>query len=155
MMSNGAEFFPMLNASLNSFAAILLVLGLILVKQGRFEMHKKIMLSAFGVSALFLVSYLYYHANFPERKFGGEGPIRIVYFTILISHIILAVGVLPFILKLLQVAFKGEIQKHKKLARIVYPIWMYNSITGVLVYFFLYHWYPTAPVAETVGALVK
>ncbi len=140
------NFFPALNACLNAMATLLLLLGYILVKNRRFEAHRKIMWSAFGVSALFLISYLYYHFNFSSNRFAGVGAIRYFYFAMLISHIILAVGILPFILRLLYVAQKGAFEKHKKLARWVWPIWIYNSVTGVLIYFMLYHWYPGVPL---------
>lgn len=109
------------------------------------------MISAFLVSAVFLGFYLYYHSHYPPRIFAGTGFIRPVYFAMLISHIILAVGVLPFILRLLWAAHKGDFTRHKKLARVVYPVWIYTSLTGVLVYLFLYQWFTNEAFTSTGG----
>jgi len=151
MNFEGQSFFPAFNASLNALAFVLLLIGFYFVKKKDFISHQKIMSLTFIVSSVFLASYLTYHFNYPATKFLAQGWVRPLYFFILISHIILAVGVLPFILRLLWVARKGEFQKHKKLARYVFPIWVYNSATGILVYFFLYQWFPASNYLE--GAL--
>lgn len=139
------NFLPALNASLNAVAAVLLLWGFVLIKNGQKERHLKVMWTAFGVSSVFLASYLYYHFNYTSTRFGGQGWIRPVYFTVLISHIILATVMVPFILRLLYLAQTGSFAGHSRLARIVWPVWMYTSVTGVFVYFMLYHWFPGVP----------
>jgi uncharacterized membrane protein YozB (DUF420 family) len=132
---------PTLNASLNAVSALLLLSGFIAIKRGDKELHKKLMVSALVVSAAFLTSYLIYHFHVPSKKFPDLGWIKIVYLLILVPHIILAVVMVPMILKTFWHAFRGEWEKHKKIARITFPIWMYVSVTGVVVYFMLYHWF--------------
>lgn len=131
---------PTLNASLNAVAGILLLIGYIVIKKGNKELHKKIMISALIVSTAFLTSYLIYHYHVPSKKFEGTGFIRGFYFFILIPHIILAAGMVPMIIKTFWHAYKQEWDKHKKIAKITFPIWMYVSVTGVIVYFMLYQW---------------
>lgn len=132
---------PTLNASLNTVAAILLLSGYIAIKKGQRELHKKIMVSALVVSAAFLTSYLIYHYHVPSKKFPDLGWIKTVYLLILIPHIILAAVMVPMILKTFWHAFRGEWEKHKKIAKVTFPIWMYVSVTGVIVYFMLYRWF--------------
>lgn len=132
---------PTLNASLNTIAGFLLLFGYIAIKQGKKELHKKLMISALGVSAAFLTSYLIYHYNVPSKKFPDLGWIKTVYLLILVPHIILAAVMVPMILKTFWHAFRGEWDKHKKIAKITFPIWMYVSVTGVLVYLMLYQWF--------------
>lgn len=129
---------PALNATLNAIALVLLLIGYRLIRQGRREQHRKVMLAAFTVSAVFLASYLVYHFNVGSVRFQKEGFIRTVYFVILISHIILAacVGVMAPIT--LFRALRERFPAHAKIARITFPIWVYVSITGVVVYFMLY-----------------
>ena len=134
--------FPFINACLNALSVFFLFLGYIFVRQRRLEAHKRTMILAFAFSALFLGCYLYYHFNYSSGRFGGEGWVRPLYFFILLSHIILAVVLLPFILRLLWLARQKAFTQHARLARIVWPVWMYISVTGVLVYLFLYQWYP-------------
>ncbi len=138
-----SSFLPAWNASLNALAAILLLIGYRQIRTGQRDKHLRTMKAAFRVSAVFLASYLYYHYAFPHRLFGGTGAIRTIYFTMLVSHIILAVANLPFIFRILYLAKQEDFARHAKLARIVWPVWMYTSVTGVLVYFFLYQWFPT------------
>jgi putative membrane protein len=132
---------PTLNATLNSIAGVLLLWGYISIKQGKQELHKKLMVSALIVSAAFLTSYLIYHYHVPSKKFPDLGWIKTLYFLILFPHIILAVVMVPMILKTFFHAYKQDWEKHKKIARITFPIWMYVSVTGVIVYFMLYHWF--------------
>ncbi len=132
---------PSLNASLNSISALLLLCGYIAIKNNKRELHRNLMISALVVSAFFLTSYLIYHWHVPSRKFPDLGWIKILYFLILIPHIILAAVMVPMILKTFWHAWKGDWEKHKKIARITFPVWMYVSITGVIVYFMLYRWY--------------
>ena len=136
------KFLPAWNASLNGLAFVCLCLGLFFIKKKNIPAHQKTMTTAFLVSAIFLASYLYYHFNFPSTRFQGQGLIRPLYFIMLVSHIILAVVVLPFILRLFYLIKKDQPQKHAKLARIVWPIWAYVSLTGVLIYLCLYQLYP-------------
>lgn len=133
-------FFPTLNSILNGTAGILLIWGWWAIKKNDRELHKKVMLAAFAVSATFLGFYLYYHFNYASVKYQGTGWIRPVYFSILISHIILATANLPLILRALWLALKGRYVEHARLARWVWPIWVYVSITGVIVYLMLYIW---------------
>ncbi len=133
-------FFPALNAFLNGTSAVLMGSGLYLIKHGRREAHKRMMLAAFATSSLFLVSYLYYHLVLRAgiTHFQGEGLSRPLYFTILISHTILAVVVVPFILVTLARALKGNFARHKAIAPYTLGMWMYVSVTGVVIYFMLY-----------------
>ena len=132
---------PTLNATLNAIAAVLLVYGYVLIRQRRLEQHRRVMLAAFGVSALFLVSYVIYHANAGSRPFPGRGAIRAVYFTILISHIVLAALILPMALITLSRALRERFDRHVPIARWTLPLWLYVSVTGVIVYLMLYRMY--------------
>ncbi len=130
---------PTLNASLNGLAAILLVTGYLLVRQRRLEAHRRCMLAAFGCSVLFLISYLAYHFQVGSVRFQGTGAIRTVYLTILATHTVLA-AVVPFLAVVtLRRGLRGDLARHVPLARITLPIWLYVSVTGVVVYWMLYH----------------
>jgi uncharacterized membrane protein YozB (DUF420 family) len=129
---------PALNAALNSLSALLLVAGFRLVKQRRFEAHKKVMLAAFAVSILFLASYLVYHFNVGSVKFQKTGAIRTLYFAILLSHTLLAAAAAPMAAITLYRAWTNQIEKHRRLARITLPVWLYVCVTGVIVYVMLY-----------------
>jgi len=129
---------PALNATLNAIAAVLLVIGYVLIRRGRIQQHRRVMLAAFTTSALFLVSYVTYHANAGSRPFAGQGPIRIVYFAILISHVILAAAILPMALITLTHGLRARFDRHVPIARWTLPIWLYVSVTGVVVYWMLY-----------------
>ena len=133
-------FFPSLNAFLNGTSAILIGAGLYFIKSRRIQAHKRMMISAFFTSCLFLTSYLYYHLVLRAgvTRFRGEGISRPIYFTILISHTILAIVVVPFILATLARALKGRIARHKAIAPYTFGIWMYVSVTGVVIYLMLY-----------------
>src|SRR6187402_1318866 len=124
------HIFAKINAAINSTVSVLLLLGLIAVKNKRYLLHKKIMLSAIILSCLFLVSYICHHLFTGETKFSGEGNIRYVYYFILGTHILLAAIILPFILFTAYRSMIGEFAKHKKLARITWPIWFYVAVTG-------------------------
>ena len=139
-MPDWVSWLPAINASLNGLATMLLVSGYILILQNRRDAHKRAMLAAFGVSVVFLACYLVYHGYAGSKPFTGTGYIRPVYFTILISHIILAAAV-PFLAGLtIYRGLKGQWEKHKRIARLTFPIWLYVSITGVMIYVMLYHW---------------
>lgn len=127
-----------MNATLNAIAAILLVIGYRLIRLGRREQHRRVMLAAFATSALFLVSYVVYHANAGSRPFAGQGAIRVVYFTILISHVVLAAAILPMALVTLNYALRERFERHVPIARWTLPVWLYVSVTGVVVYLMLY-----------------
>jgi uncharacterized membrane protein YozB (DUF420 family) len=129
---------PAVNATLNSLSAILLMTGYVFIRQKNITAHKLCMISALGASALFLTSYLIYHYHVGSKPFGGQGAIRIVYFSILISHTILAVTIVPLALITLSRALKQRFDKHKRIARWTLPIWLYVSVTGVTVYWMLY-----------------
>ena len=129
---------PAVNASLNATAAVLLLTGYSLIRRGKREMHRTVMLAAFGVSILFLICYVIYHLEVGSVKFQGHGWVRPVYFTILITHVILAATVPVLAILTLRRALRGEFAKHRKLARVTFPIWLYVSITGVIVYLMLY-----------------
>lgn len=130
---------PAVNATLNATSAILLMWGFSLIHRRQIELHRRVMLSAFGVSILFLISYLVYHAQVGSVRFQKTGPIRTVYFAILISHTILAALVPPLAAVTLYRAWTGRFERHRKIARITLPIWLYVSVTGVIVYLMLYH----------------
>jgi len=130
---------PALNALLNTTSAVLLAAGYRLIRQGRREAHRMAMTAALAVSALFLASYLVYHAQAGSVKFTKTGWVRPVYFTILISHTVLAACVAPMALVTVWRAWKGRFERHRRLARITLPLWLYVSVTGVIVYLMLYH----------------
>ena len=129
---------PAVNASLNALATVLLATGWVLISQGKVEQHRRCMLAAFVTSALFLTSYLVYHFNVGSIAFTGQGPLRILYFTILISHIVLAIVILPMALITLARALPTQFDSHRRIARWTLPLWLYVSITGVIVYIMLY-----------------
>lgn len=135
------HIFALINAIINSTVSILLVAGLMAVKQKNYVRHKNIMMSAIVLSVLFLVSYIAHHLLSGDTKFGGEGTIRLVYFIILITHIFLAAVILPFILFTAYRSLTGEYEKHKKLARYTWPLWLYVSVTGVIVYLMISPYY--------------
>ena len=129
---------PALNATLNAMATVLLVVGYRLIRAGKREAHRKAMLAAFAMSVLFLISYLVYHAQVGSVPFQKQGFIRTVYFFILITHVVLA-ALVPFLAGVtLWRAWKGQFARHRKIARWTFPIWLYVSVTGVIVYFMLY-----------------
>jgi len=130
---------PVVNATLNGAAAVLLVLGWRFVRRGRIAPHRACMLSAAVVSTAFLVSYVTYHALAGSRPFQGQGWIRPVYFALLVSHIVLAAATTPFVLTTLWRALSGDFVRHRRIARVTLPMWLYVSVTGVLVYWMLYH----------------
>lgn len=132
---------PALNATLNGLSFILLVTGITLIKRGRRDAHRLAMLAALTSSALFLISYVIYHLNVLSKPFEGQGPVRYVYFTILISHIILAVTIVPLVIVTTVRALKANFVRHRAIAKITYPLWMYVSVTGVVIYVMLYRIY--------------
>ncbi len=135
------HLFAQINAIINSIVSVLLVAALISVKRKQYETHKKIMLTAMFLSVLFLVSYICHHLLAGDTKFGGEGAIRYIYFFILITHIFLAAIILPFILFTAYRGLTAEWPAHRKLAKLTWPIWLYVSVTGVLVYLMISPYY--------------
>lgn len=133
-----ASQLPALNAALNSASAFLLVAGYLFIRKKKIAAHRFCMLSALGSSTLFLISYLTYHYQVGSVPFQGQGWLRVVYFTVLISHTILAAAVVPLVLVTLVRALKGRFERHRAIARWTLPIWLYVSITGVIVYWMLY-----------------
>jgi putative membrane protein len=132
-----AQDLPGLNAAFNFSSACCLMLGYLAIRSGQRERHMRFMLAALGLTLGFLVSYLAYHIYAGDTKFLGEGWIRPLYFFILISHVLLSIVNFPLALTVVFFSLTGRFEKHKRLARIVFPIWMYVGVTGVMVYFFL------------------
>ena len=129
---------PAVNASLNALSGVLLVIGYILIRNGRIQQHRLCMVSAFITSSLFLLCYVVYHAQVGSVPFTRQGFVRPVYFTILISHVLLAASVPPLAIVTLSRGLKGRYIRHRAIARWTFPIWLYVSVTGVLVYTLLY-----------------
>jgi len=129
---------PAVNATLNAIAAVLLAIGWMLIRRGRWRQHRAVMISAFCTSVLFLISYITYHAHIGSKHFTGQGPIRVVYFTILLTHTVLAVTIVPLALITLSRGLSARYDRHRAIARWTLPLWMYVSVTGVIVYLMLY-----------------
>lgn len=129
---------PALNASLNGVAALFLLSGYVLIRRRRIRAHRACMLSAFGASALFLVSYVVYHASAGSRPFPGTGAVRGVYFFILITHVVLAAAIVPMAIVTLSRAWRERFDRHVRIARWTLPTWLYVSVTGVVIYLMLY-----------------
>ena len=129
---------PAINASLNAISGVLLVIGYALMRARRIDLHRRVMIAAFFTSSLFLICYLIYHAQVGSVRFTREGFVRPVYFTILITHVTLAATVLPLAIITLTRGLKGRYPRHRAIARWTFPIWLYVSVTGVLVYVLLY-----------------
>ena len=132
------------NAALNTLATVLLLAGWAFIRRGNVRAHRSAMVGAFLTSAVFLACYLTYHWLVGHVPFRGVGTVRTVYFTILISHILLAVAVPVLALRMFFLAWKGRFDAHRRLGRITLPIWLYVSVTGVLIYLMLYRWFPGA-----------
>lgn len=138
-VSSGPDlsFMPAVNASLNALAAVLLVAGWRAIKRKDRQLHKRLMISAFCASSLFLVGYVTYHYVHGDTKFTGTGPIRLVYFAVLISHVLLSMAIVPMALASFYYAFRERFVTHAKIARVLFPIWVYVSVTGVVIFFML------------------
>jgi uncharacterized membrane protein YozB (DUF420 family) len=134
----GFRDLPVLNACLNATSAVLLVWGLTLIRRKRIEMHRRVMLTAFGVSCLFLVSYVVYHYHAGSVRFQRTGAIRTLYLSILASHTVLAAAVPPLAIVTLTRALREKFDRHRRIARWTLPVWLYVSVTGVVVYWMLY-----------------
>lgn len=146
------SIFPPINAALNGLATVLLVAGFLLIKAGRREAHKKAMIGALAASAVFLACYLVYHYGVGHTTFPEEYPTaRKIYLAILVPHIILATVNVPLIVMLVIAAFRGRFERHKRLARFTFPSWLFVSVTGVVIYFMIYVWFPPPAEAEEGG----
>jgi uncharacterized membrane protein YozB (DUF420 family) len=142
MSTLSVSALPTLNAALNGTCALLLAVGYLFIRRRKVAAHRACMITAFVTSTLFLISYLTYHYHVGSRPFGGQGAIRALYFTILISHTILAAAIVPLVLITLYRGLKGRFDRHVAIARWTLPLWLYVSVTGVIVYWMLYHLYP-------------
>ena len=136
------RFMPMVNACLNGTAACLLLAGWVAIKNKRATVHKYLMVSAFAASALFLVGYLAYHAVHGDTKFGGAGALRLVYLLLLASHVLLSMGVVPMALAAFYFAWKRRFETHTRVTRVLFPVWLYVSVTGVVIFLMLRPYYP-------------
>lgn len=134
--------FPVINASLNGTSAVLLLIGRSFIKRGRMAVHRAFMIAAVVSSSLFLISYLYYHYHVGSIHFTGQGIWRILYFSILISHTILAATIVPLVIITLTRGLRGNFARHRAIARWTYPLWLYVSVTGVVIYLMLYQLFP-------------
>ena len=134
-------FLPPIYAGINALTAILLVLAFVAIKKKNIGLHEKLMKTAIGCSVIFLLMYVAYHMTSDSTKFGGEGAMRTVYFIILITHIALSIVVIPFVLITYVRAITNNIERHKKIARITFPLWLYVAITGVIVYLMISPYY--------------
>ena len=132
---------PAVNATLNATAAIFLTAGYVMIRRGRRDLHKRCMLAALTSSALFLVSYVVYHANTGSRPFPGQGVIRVAYFAILVTHVVLAAVILPLAITTAARGLSAQYGRHVRIARWTLPLWMYVSVTGVVIYLMLYRLY--------------
>lgn len=135
------SFLPPIYAAINGITAVVLVAGVLAIKNGKRKLHKQLMTTAIALSVAFLVMYVAYHMTSDSTKFGGEGMIRNVYFFILISHILLSIAVIPLVLITYVRALANKFDKHKKIAKITFPIWLYVAVTGVVVYLMIFPYY--------------
>ncbi|MCX6213430.1 DUF420 domain-containing protein [Spirosoma sp.] len=140
-LGSWTTILPHLNAVINSLTAILLLIGFYFIRQGNIVAHKRTMLMAFTLGSVFLVSYVLYHLTNQSTPFGGSGWIRPVYYFLLVSHIVLSIVVVWFVLRAVYYALSGQIDKHKQTVKYAFPIWLYVSITGVIVYFLIEPYY--------------
>ena len=131
------SFLPALNASLNACAAALLVAGWMAIRKKNVRLHRYLMVSAFAASALFLVSYVVYHYAHGDTRYGGEGALRVVYFAILITHVLFSMAVVPLALSAFWLAYRQRFATHRKVTRVLAPMWLYVSVTGVVIFFML------------------
>ena len=135
------SFLPRIYATINGITAVVLVAGVLAIKNGKKQLHKQLMTTAIGLSLAFLVMYIAYHMTTDSTKFGGEGTIRNVYFIILITHILLSIAVIPLVMITYVRALAEKFDKHKKIAKITFPIWLYVAVTGVIVYLMISPYY--------------
>jgi putative membrane protein len=142
MIAEQYAYFPALIASLNGASAVLLLIGRYMIARGRMAAHRAFMIAAVVASALFLACYLYFHVHVGNIRFLGQGIWRPIYFLILIPHVTLAIVIVPMVIITLIRGLRARYDTHRAIARWTWPLWMYVSVTGVLVYFMLYQWFP-------------
>jgi uncharacterized membrane protein YozB (DUF420 family) len=142
MIAEQYAYFPGLIAGLNGTSAVLLLVGRSLIMRGKMAAHRACMIGAVVASALFLACYVYFHAHVGNIRFLGEGVWRTIYFLVLIPHVTLAIVIVPMVIITLSRGLRGRYDRHRAIARWTWPLWMYVSVTGVLVYFMLYQWFP-------------
>lgn len=135
------SIFPVLNATLNGTSAVLITTGRLLIGRKQVQLHRVCMMAAVATSSLFLISYLYYHAHVGSVHFPGQGWVRAVYFMVLISHTLLAAAVVPLVMLSLNYGLRSRFDRHRRISRWTFPVWLYVSITGVVVYIMLYQIY--------------
>lgn len=135
------SFLPPIYATINGITAILLVAAVVAIRNKRQRLHERLMKTCIGLSAVFLMLYLIYHTTSESTSFGGEGPVRYVYFFVLITHILLSVGVIPLVLFTFVRALSGDFRRHRALARYTFPVWLYVAVTGVIVYLMISPYY--------------
>jgi putative membrane protein len=135
------SFLPPIYATINGVTALLLIIAVIAIRQGKRELHERIMKACIGLSAVFLIMYVAYHITNEATQYGGQGAIRYVYFFILITHICLSIAVIPFVLFTFARALSGNFERHRRLAKFTFPLWLYVAITGVLVYLMISPYY--------------
>ncbi|GAB4025975.1 DUF420 domain-containing protein [Spirosoma koreense] len=140
-LGNWTTYLPHINGIINSLTSVLLLMGFYFIKRKKIEAHKRTMLTAFTLGSLFLVSYVLYHLTNESTPFGGEGWVRPVYYFLLITHIVLSIVVVWFVLRAVYYASSGQIAKHKQTVKYAFPIWLYVSITGVIVYLMIKPYY--------------
>lgn len=136
------RFMPPVNAVFNALAATLLIGGRVAIARKRTDVHRYLMVGAFAASTLFLVGYLAYHAVHGDTKFGGEGAVRVAYLVLLASHVLLSMGIVPMALAAFYFAWRQDFVKHTRVTRVLFPIWLYVSVTGVVVFLMLQPYYP-------------
>ena len=136
------KILPHVIGAINTLTTLAIILGFIFIKRGNIAFHRISMSSAFILGIVFLFCYVCYHISNPANKFSGTGIVRIIYLLILATHILMSLVVLPLVLRAMYFALSKQFSKHKKIVRYAYPIWLYVSVTGVIVYFMLYHLYP-------------
>jgi uncharacterized membrane protein YozB (DUF420 family) len=139
---------PAVNATLNATSAVLLAAGYFFIRRRRIAAHRACMLAAVGVSSLFLISYIIYHLQVGATRFPGSGGVRVLYLVILATHTVLAVTIVPLVAVTLIRALRGRFERHRRIARWTLPAWLYVSVTGVVIYFMLYHMYPSAEESD-------
>jgi len=142
-MIDALSYLPHINACLNSASAVLLFSGYLFIRRHNIKAHRNCQVSAFVLSTIFLISYLIYHFNHGTTRFTGQGIVRSIYFTILTTHTILAIVIVPLILITFYRALRSDFERHRRIARITLPLWLYVSVTGVIVYLMLYQIYPS------------
>lgn len=135
------SFLPPIYATINATTAVLLIIAVVAIRNGRRQLHERIMKTCIGLSAAFLTLYVIYHMTSESTPFGGEGPIRSVYFFVLITHILLSIGVVPLVLLTFVRGLTGDFKRHKAIARFTFPVWLYVAISGVIVYLMISPYY--------------